>query len=766
MNKGCHFRMTAFSGNKYNVIIDGKVRKMIKRKVELLAPAGDFSCFLAAMNAGADAVYMGGSRFGARAYANNFTEDEIIEALRIAHLLGRKVYLTVNTLVKEKEFPELVPYLRPLYEAGLDGVIVQDIGALQEIGLHFPGLELHASTQMTITGAYSAKLLKNMGVCRVVPARELSLQEIATIKEETGLEIETFIHGAMCYGYSGQCLFSSILGGRSGNRGRCAGPCRLPYTDEKKRTVYPLSLKDMYTLSMIPELIEAGIDSFKIEGRMKSPEYVAGVTAMYRKYIDNYMKNPDKPFRVEAKDEAILRKLYIRSDICHGYYKQHNSADMVTIKEPGYSGCDEDVLVSIRQNYIQQKKTLPIRGEVEIIVGKPAKLFLQYQDKQVCVQGDEVTAAQNRPLEEMELKNRISKLGDTYFHFEELKVVTDGCSFMPVKVLNELRRQACQELENAIIASNSCTNRMGSDDEVKQNDLFVEEQLQTHIQKQKPFKTKTSGLGVLVSTMEQLEIVLNEIEIDYVYVSADIFLRAENRKHLYSKLQQCDDRRWYLALPHILRKRSYQYLQTYKELLCEKVFHGVLIRNLETLQWLIEIGYQGEYIADYQVYTWNRKAENIGQQLFTRTTLPVELNKKELAQLSQEDNKECLVYGRLPLMYSANCVQKTMEHCVKAEYDGIHLYQLTDRYRNVFPIEQNCLHCYNILYNTVPMSLHNQMDYLQKCSYGVYRIDFTLEHAKETQKIIRFYQDVMHGKNDTEFPYTDFTNGHFKRGVE
>lgn len=298
---------------------------MNQTKIELLAPAGDFACFQAAMNAGADAVYLGGDKFGARAYAHNFSEEEIIEALRIAHLFQKKIYLTVNTLIKEKEIADLIPYLTPLYEAGLDGVIVQDIGALMMMREHFPGLELHASTQMTITGVYGAEFLKQLGVCRVVPARELSLDEIRDIKDKTGLAIETFIHGAMCYAYSGQCLFSSILGGRSGNRGRCAGPCRLPYTDEQGHVIYPLSLKDMYTLPIIPKLIQAGIDSFKIEGRMKSPEYVAGVTAMYRKYIDAYLQNPDKPYHVSPKDEAVLRGLYIRTDICQGYYGIYQS---------------------------------------------------------------------------------------------------------------------------------------------------------------------------------------------------------------------------------------------------------------------------------------------------------------------------------------------------------------------------------------------------------------------------------------------------------
>lgn len=236
---------------------------MEKKKVELLAPAGDFSCFMAAVNAGADAVYLGGTKFGARAYANNFTDGEIIEALKIAHLFDKKIYLTVNTLVKQRELNEVVPYIEPFYNAGVDGVIVQDIGVMAILHRAFPQLALHASTQMTITGYYGAAFLKNIGVSRIVPARELSIEEIKNIKKQTNIEIEAFVHGAMCYAYSGQCLFSSIIGGRSGNRGRCAGPCRLPYTDEKGKTTYPLSLKDMYTLPILPKLIAAGIDSFK-----------------------------------------------------------------------------------------------------------------------------------------------------------------------------------------------------------------------------------------------------------------------------------------------------------------------------------------------------------------------------------------------------------------------------------------------------------------------------------------------------------------------
>ena len=318
------------------------------KKVELLSPAGNFKALKGAIHAGADAVYLGGERYGARAYADNFTEEEIIRGIHLAHVFGRKIYLTVNTLVKEKELDFLYDFLLPFYEAGLDGVIVQDLGVFRFIKAHFPGLLLHASTQMTVTGWRGTEFLQKEGISRIVPARELSLNEIVEIKKRTGVEIEAFIHGAMCYAYSGQCLFSSILGGRSGNRGRCAQPCRLPYhigVNRGQKESYPLSMRDMCTLELLPELIEAGIDSFKIEGRMKRPEYTAGVTAIYRKYIDKYYEScshgpldhdscggtaSNGKYEIEKKDLERLNMLYIRSGTGQGYYHRHNGKDMLT----------------------------------------------------------------------------------------------------------------------------------------------------------------------------------------------------------------------------------------------------------------------------------------------------------------------------------------------------------------------------------------------------------------------------------------------------
>ncbi len=310
---------------------------MTQRTIEILAPAGSYAAFEAAVNAGADAVYAGGQKFGARAYAENFTEEEMIRAIRKAHLQGRKFYLTVNTLLKDSEISGLYEYLAPFYENGLDAVIVQDVGVLEYVRQYFPGMDIHASTQMTITGALGASFLESQGVSRVVPARELSLREIHEIRQKTNLEIECFVHGALCYCYSGQCLFSSMIGGRSGNRGQCAQPCRLPYQFGGQRK-YFLSPKDICTLELIPDLAEAGIDSFKIEGRMKKPEYVAGVTSMYRKYADLYLERGRGGFAVHAEDRGKLMDLYNRGGSSAGYYQKHNGREMMAVDRPNHAG--------------------------------------------------------------------------------------------------------------------------------------------------------------------------------------------------------------------------------------------------------------------------------------------------------------------------------------------------------------------------------------------------------------------------------------------
>lgn len=718
---------------------------MKNQTVELLAPAGDYACFMAAINAGADAVYLSGTKFGARAYANNFSQEELIEALRVAHLFGRKIYLTVNTLVKEGEMQELVPYIAPLYEAGLDGVIVQDIGVLKVLQDHFPTLALHASTQMTITGVFGAEFVKSLGVCRVVLARELSLDEIKDIKEQTGLEVECFIHGAMCYAYSGQCLFSSILGGRSGNRGRCAGPCRLPYTDENGKQLYPLSLKDMYTLPMIPKLIEAGIDSFKIEGRMKKPEYVAGVTAIYRKYIDRYLSAPDQKFEIAKEDEMLLRGLYIRSDLCHGYYETHNGKDMITIKEPGYGGSQPEIFDQIQKKYLEKKPVIPVKGKALIYSGKPSALTLYTETFSVTVEGDVAGEAVNRPLTKQDISGRLSKLGDTFFVLDMLEVDTDNCSFMTVKALNTLRRDACLALEHALLGA-------------KPKPHVLAQSVKKGRQSDYP---KDNLLAAFVSTREQLAEVLLFDSISIVYLNADMFLWEKSETEA---LMQKYKKQYYLALPHILRKRSYLYLEQYQILLESGLFMGVLVRNFESFQWLKSIDYNGRIVSDYTIYAWNNASLELCAEWFDRVTLPLELNRKELLTISDNAWTELLLYGRVPLMYSANCLHKTLKTCTDKAY-GQKVYHLTDRYRNTFPVVADCLHCYNILYNTVPLSLHGQLENIQKTGFGVLRLAFTLENGRQTREVLTYYEKKLQGIA-VDFAWKDFTNGHYKRGVE
>ena len=324
----------------------------MKKNIEILAPAGSYEGMKAAMNAGCDAVYIGGNSFGARAYANNLEEDILLRTIDEAHIRDKKLYLTVNTLLKEKELTSrLYSFLERYYLQGLDAVIVQDVGVMHFIHKHFPELSIHASTQMTLTMAQGANLLKDYGVTRLVTSRELTLQEIKNIRENTELEIETFVHGALCYCYSGQCLMSSIIGGRSGNRGRCAQPCRMPYqlySENKKisgdQEKYLLSPKDINTIAIIPELIEAGIDSFKIEGRMKRPEYAAAVSHMYRKYVDLYLEQGMEDYhkflksQEYKKDMIVLQDVYNRGGFSEGYGKSYHGKNMMSLYRPNHSG--------------------------------------------------------------------------------------------------------------------------------------------------------------------------------------------------------------------------------------------------------------------------------------------------------------------------------------------------------------------------------------------------------------------------------------------
>ncbi len=751
------------------------------KKVELLAPAGNMEGFYGAIHAGADAVYLGGNRFGARAYADNFTLEELTFCIRYAHIWGRKVYLTVNTLVKEQEFKELYEYLAPLYEAGLDAVIVQDIGVFHYIKSQFPGLLLHVSTQMTITGVYGAELLKTMGASRIVPARELSLEEIAKIKQETNLEIECFIHGAMCYCYSGQCLFCSILGGRSGNRGRCAQPCRLPYSVEngnnRTKECYPLSLKDMCTIEHLPELIASGIDSFKIEGRMKKPEYTAGVTAIYRRYIDSYYKESAaddtiKACKPDRQDMQALSSLYIRSERQDGYYHKHNGRDMITLHTPAYSRSDEVLLTSIRKQYLEKRPLIPVDMEANFVCGQPARLAISLAGKEEkhfvkTVMGDLVEPAQRQPVTKENLEKQLRKLGGSCFTINSLSIVSDENIFLPLKAINELRREAVTALENALIEKQGAIIERTASKITCSTGAIASE-------------TEGGHLFLSLKTMEQLKgsftwLKSNSFKgIDRIYINGDLLLRAAKEQTVTLCSQLSNHCEIVIALPYVLRAFDLSYLEQIFSLAIENpcIFSGFLVRSMEGMGYLRNNHYQGKIYTDAGFYNWNRESIAFWKPYMTGFCLPLELNEREQRELLGVGIPcEKIIYGRIPMMITANCVAKTTTGCLKAEVqpeamkDNI-LY-LADRYKKRFPVCLNCTHCMNIIYNSVPLSLHSQLERWQK-KVDI-RLDFTIEGTQEMLDIITFF---IKTKNRTEkgklpaLPYQEYTTGHEKRGVE
>ena len=435
------------------------------KRVELLAPAGSFQSVVAAVNAGADAVYMGGRRFGARAYADSAQaegEDMVMEAIRYCHLFSVKLYMTVNILFKDDELKELFSYIKPYYEAGIDGLIMQDLGAVRRIRAMFPDLEVHASTQQTITSVAGARMAQHFGMTRAVVSRELSLQEIRKIHDESGMELEVFCHGAMCYSYSGACFMSSLLGGRSGNRGRCAGTCRLCYETAGQKGYY-LSMKDMQTIELLPELIEAGAYSFKIEGRMKSPLYTAGVVSVYRKYLDLALDCIDRKrgatkhesasdYRVAEEDLRTLREIFDRGGTS-SYLKKHNGADMIALSEKKFRAVDQTVTDRIQAAYIDRNRTITVDAAMDMTVGAPAVLTLSDAAGRMvtAVSEDLVLAAEQRPMLATEVEARLRKTGGTAFTLGDVQVSVHGDAFYPVGKLNELRRTALALYEEEIL---------------------------------------------------------------------------------------------------------------------------------------------------------------------------------------------------------------------------------------------------------------------------------------------------------------------------
>lgn len=804
----------------------------MKDRVEILAPAGSMECLKAAIAAGADAVYTGGALFGARAYAHNLTEEELLEAIDYVHLHGRRLYLTVNTLIKDREMEkQMYDYLLPYYRQGLDAVIVQDIGLFRFIRKHFPDLPIHASTQMTLTGVDGAKFLEKEGAQRIVTSRELSMAEVKKIADATELEIESFVHGALCYCYSGQCLFSSFIGGRSGNRGQCAQPCRLLYrTPEAKRPQYLLSLKDICTLELIPEMIESGIYSFKIEGRMKKPEYAAAVAFQYRKYADLYLKYYEecpaeedpaayamKKYRVREEDRQMLLDLYNRGGFHTGYYHTQNGREMISLNRPNHAGvpavkvlakkgrnvtakaltdlypqdiielpmrkgrekadnytCKDAVrkgmnvqipvfadtpfkrdeiwmrtrnstlIDTLREEFVNGKIKERICGTFRLYPQEKATLTVKCRDAEITVAGEKAQEALSQPMSRERIEKQLRKTGNTEFEFSFLKAEIGEKVFLPMQSLNELRREALETLEKVICEKYRRSGEV-KDPEEDKTELSMEEEI-------------LSGWTASVRTAEQMEVILEEEAIGRIYTDCTMFPRIWEKDSYVEWITKVHaaGKEIYLVMPYIFRERTRKQYEAAYNRIFGAGWDGILIANYESFAFLKEHGYTGRIMTDYNLYEFNQESRKFwkGKGVF-EFTAPVELTERELQDLRVKDG-EVIVYGYLPMMISAGCIQKTTRGCLKKSGQTT----ITDRYRNPFVVKNECDYCYNILYNYVPLYLGDRMEEVYQIGPGRIRLMFTTERQQEVRQILSAY---FEGK---ELPEGTYTRGHWKRGIK
>lgn len=804
----------------------------MKDRVEILAPAGSMECLKAAVAAGADAVYTGGAHFGARACAHNLTEEELLEAIDYVHLHGRRLYLTVNTLIKDREMErQMYDYLLPYYRQGLDAVIVQDIGLFRFIRKHFPDLPIHASTQMTLAGVDGAKFLEKEGAQRIVTSRELSMAEVKKIAGETELEIESFVHGALCYCYSGQCLFSSFIGGRSGNRGQCAQPCRLLYqTPDAKKPQYLLSLKDICTLELIPEMIESGIYSFKIEGRMKKPEYAAAVAFQYRKYADLYLKYYEecpegedpaeyakKRYRVREEDRQMLLDLYNRGGFHTGYYHTQNGREMVSLNRPNHAGvpavkvlakkgrtvtakaltdlypqdiielpmrrgrekadnytCKDAVrkgmnvqipvfadtpfkrdeiwmrtrnstlIDTLHEEFVNGKIKERICGTFRLYPQEAATLTVKCRDAEITVTGEKAQEALSQPMSRERIEKQLRKTGNTEFEFSFLKAEIGEKVFLPMQSLNELRREALETLEKVICEKYRRSGEV-KDPEEDKTELSTEEEV-------------LSGWTASVRTAEQMEVILEEEAIGRIYVDCTMFPRIWEKDSYVEWITKVHaaGKEIYLVMPYIFRERTRKQYEAAYNRIFGAGWDGILIANYESFAFLKEHGYTGRIMTDYNLYEFNQESRKFWKEKGVfEFTAPVELTERELQDLRVKDG-EVIVYGYLPMMVSAGCIQKTTRGCLKKSGQTT----ITDRYRNPFVVKNECDYCYNILYNYVPLYLGDRMEEVYQIGPGRIRLMFTTERQQEVRQILNAY---FEGK---ELPEGTYTRGHWKRGIK
>lgn len=535
---------------------------------------------------------------------------------------------------------------------------------------------------------------------------------------------------------------------------------------------YVLSLKDLCTLDILPDILEAGVYSLKIEGRMKSPRYTAGVVSIYRKYADRYLDHGREGYHVEPEDRKMLLDLFDRGGFTSGYYEEHNGRDMVALKEkPEFREGNQKLFDYLDRAYVEAELKESVMGHVILETGKPSVMTLSCSGVEVTVNGQAPEAAQKQPMTEEKVLKQLNKTGNTLFFFEHLSAELKGEMFLPVQALNELRRSGLKALESALLqpyrSGRELAGLSGSGEVDHQ--LMPDDTAPARFGQPSAAAQPTSAPFTLTASLEepwQLEPVLNQKDVSAVYLDAAGFGPASWK----DAADRCHaaGRACYLALPHIFRDHALRFFKDSRALLADAGFDGVLVRALEEIQWLEDNRIALPFITDASVYAWNSGTlEELASRNPVAVTMPWELNSREMGPVVQACCQahipgELVVYGHAPMMVSAQCITRTVKSCTHDRG----LLMLKDRTGAMLPVKNHCRFCYNTIYNPSPVSLLGNEDLIRRMGLARIRLQFTVEDAQQTEKVLEAFSASFMGGKTIEPPFKDFTRGHFKRGVE
>lgn len=646
-------------------------------KFEILAPAGSMESLVAGVRSGANAIYLGGKSFNARRNAGNFDNEEMKKAVEYCHQRGVKVYLTLNIIVSDEEMREAYNAVKDALSNGIDAFIVQDIGVAKMIREHFPTARLHGSTQMSIMSPSGAKAAEQMGFKRIVLPREMSLDEIKEIRENTSLELELFVHGALCISVSGQCYLSSMIGSRSGNRGLCAQPCRLPFTAGGNAT-HALSLKDLSLVGELDKLV--GITSLKIEGRMKRPEYVSAAVSAVKKAIDG---------KYTPSDEFMLRSVFSRSGFTDGYLNAKLGKSMFgTRQKEDVVSASNSVLKEIAKNYEKEVPLLPVNIDFVCKNGKNALLKMTSGDKSVKVVGDVPEKAINKPMTAESLTERLGKLGGTQFYANEVNITVDDGLILPASKINEMRREAVEKLNK--------TDKIS----FKYKAFNV---VRAKAKNSTPYATASFKSAAQIPDKHPFKTVFIPID---------------------SSVEDFVDNRAGVVLPRGLFGIENE-LKSKLEKLKKAGVNKALCGNIGSYQLCKDMGF--EVWGDFGLNVFNSVSAN----LVDRPILSFELTQSQINNINAPDTG-MLVYGYAPLMLTRNCPIKNDIGCFECNGHG----HLTDRKGMKFPVICSDFPCVEML-NCVPTYM---LDRLDEIHTDFIHFAFTVESEKQVENIISLYE--------------------------